>query len=84
VDDRLGAELRHRVAGLCQIHPRRDYLHGVQNILKDRYDLQMTSASYEVTDATIDSQLVSLQSAGIDVLMTVAGPKFAAQSIRRG
>jgi branched-chain amino acid transport system substrate-binding protein len=39
--------------------------------------------SYEVTDATIDSQLVSLQSAGIDVLMTVATPKFAAQSIRK-
>ena len=43
----------------------------------------MTSASYEVTDATIDSQLVSLQSAGIDVLMTAASPKFAAQSIRK-
>jgi branched-chain amino acid transport system substrate-binding protein len=61
----------------------KDYLHGVQNILKDRYDSQVTSASYEVTDATIDSQLVSLQSAGIDVLMTAASPKFAAQSIRK-
>jgi branched-chain amino acid transport system substrate-binding protein len=61
----------------------KDYLHGVQIILKGRYDLQVTSASYEATDATIDSQLASLQSAGIDVLMTVAGPKFAAQSIRK-
>jgi hypothetical protein len=51
-------------------------LRGVQTILQDRYDHQVTSASYEVTDATIDSQLVSLHSAGIDVLMTVAGPKF--------
>ena len=55
----------------------------MRDILKDRYDQQVTTASYEVTDATIDSQLVSLQSAGIDVLMTVATPKFAAQSIRK-
>ena len=54
-----------------------------RDILKDRYDKQVTTASYEVTDATIDSQLVSLQSAGVDVLMTVATPKFAAQSIRK-
>ncbi len=61
----------------------KDYLRGVQDILKGRYDHQVTAVSYEVTDATIDSQLVSLQSAGIDVLMTVAVPKFAAQSIRK-
>ena len=41
------------------------------------------AVSYETSDATIDSQLVSLQSAGVDVLMTVATPKFAAQSIRK-
>jgi branched-chain amino acid transport system substrate-binding protein len=61
----------------------KDYLNGVRDILKDRYEHQVTSVSYEVTDATIDSQLVSLQAAGIDVLMTVASPKFAAQSIRK-
>jgi branched-chain amino acid transport system substrate-binding protein len=61
----------------------KDYLNGVREILKDRYDHQVTSASYEVTDATIDSQLVTLQAAGIDVLMTIASPKFAAQSIRK-
>ncbi len=61
----------------------KDYLHGTRDILKDRYDKIVTSASYEVTDATIDSQMVSLQSAGADVLMTVASPKFAAQAIRK-
>ena len=30
------------------------YLHGVQNILKGRHDLQVTSASYEVTDGHND------------------------------
>jgi branched-chain amino acid transport system substrate-binding protein len=61
----------------------KDYLRGVRDVLKERYDRQVTSVSYEVTDATIDSQLVTLQAAGIDVLMTVASPKFAAQSIRK-
>jgi branched-chain amino acid transport system substrate-binding protein len=61
----------------------KDYLRGMRDVLKDRYETLVTSASYEVTDATIDSQLVSLQSAGVDVLMTVAVPKFAAQSIRK-
>jgi branched-chain amino acid transport system substrate-binding protein len=61
----------------------KDYLHGTRDILGDRYDKMVTTASYEVTDATIDSQLVSLRSAGADVLMTVASPKFAAQSIKK-
>jgi branched-chain amino acid transport system substrate-binding protein len=61
----------------------KDYLTGVRDILKDNWNKQVTTVSYEVTDATIDSQLVSLQTAGIDVLMTIATPKFAAQSIRK-
>lgn len=61
----------------------KDYLRGVRDVLNDRYDKQVTSVSYETTDATVDSQLVSLQSAGADVLMTIATPKFAAQSIRK-
>ncbi|WP_428484178.1 ABC transporter substrate-binding protein [Rhodopila sp.] len=61
----------------------KDYLHGVRDVLKDRFDKQVTTASYEVSDATVDSQLVSLQSAGVGVLMTIASPKFAAQSIRK-
>src|SRR5262249_52277716 len=40
-------------------------------------------ASYEVTDPTVDSQVVGLQSAGADTLLTAATPKFAAQTIRK-
>lgn len=61
----------------------KDYLRGVRDILKGNWDKQVTTVSYEVTDATIDSQLVSLQSGGVDVLMTIATPKFAAQAIRK-
>ncbi|WP_158925734.1 ABC transporter substrate-binding protein [Acidisphaera sp. S103] len=61
----------------------KDYLHGVRDVLKDGYDKRVTTASYESTDATVESQLVTLQAAGVDVLMTIASPKFAAQSIRK-
>ena len=61
----------------------KDYLTGFRDVLKDRFDKIVTLASYETTDATIDSQLISLQGAGINVLVTVAIPKFAAQTIRR-
>jgi branched-chain amino acid transport system substrate-binding protein len=61
----------------------KDYLHGVRDVLKDSYDKRVTTVSYESTDATVESQLVTLQAAGVDVLMTIASPKFAAQSIRK-
>jgi branched-chain amino acid transport system substrate-binding protein len=61
----------------------KDHMRGVRDVLKDRYDRQVTSASYEVTDPKVDSQLISLHAAGAEVLMTFATPKFAAQSIRK-
>jgi branched-chain amino acid transport system substrate-binding protein len=39
--------------------------------------------SYEVTDPTVDSQIVSLQSSGDTVFYDVTTPKFAAQAIRK-
>jgi ABC-type branched-subunit amino acid transport system substrate-binding protein len=40
-------------------------------------------ATYETTDPTLDSQIVSLQSSGADVLFDNSTPKFAAQAIRK-
>jgi len=40
-------------------------------------------ASYEVSDPTVDSQIVALQSAGVDTVLIGATPKFAAQAIRK-
>jgi branched-chain amino acid transport system substrate-binding protein len=61
----------------------KDYLTGFRDVLKDRFDKLVTTASYEVADATVDSQLISLHEAKIDVLMSAATPKFAAQVIRK-
>jgi branched-chain amino acid transport system substrate-binding protein len=41
------------------------------------------AASYESTDTTVDSQIVTLQASGADVLLTAAIPKMAAQTIRK-
>ena len=41
------------------------------------------TASYEVSEPTVDSQVISLQASGADVLLIAASPKFAAQAIRK-
>ncbi|MBR0661366.1 ABC transporter substrate-binding protein [Neoroseomonas oryzicola] len=61
----------------------KDYVTGVKDVLGARFDQMVTTASYEVTDPTIDSQVVSLRGTGADVLVTAATPKFAAQTIRK-
>jgi branched-chain amino acid transport system substrate-binding protein len=61
----------------------KDYLAGMKDILGDKFASMVTTASYETTDATIDSQIVSLQSSGADTLLVAATPKFAAQAVRK-
>ena len=43
----------------------------------------VAEAGYEVTDPTVDSQIVKLQASGADIFVNVATPKFAAQAIRK-
>jgi hypothetical protein len=40
-------------------------------------------ATYEVSDPTVDSQIVTLQASGADIFVDITGPKFAAQAIRK-
>jgi ABC-type branched-subunit amino acid transport system substrate-binding protein len=61
----------------------RDYLAGLKDVLGDKYDSVVTSATYEISDPTIDSQIVKLKASGADVFVIAATPKFAAQSIRK-
>jgi ABC-type branched-subunit amino acid transport system substrate-binding protein len=39
--------------------------------------------SYDVSDATVDSEIITLQATGADVFLNLATPKFAAQAIRK-
>jgi ABC-type branched-subunit amino acid transport system substrate-binding protein len=61
----------------------RDYLAGLKDVLGEKYDQVVTAATYEISDPTIDSQIVKLKASGAGVFVIAATPKFAAQSIRK-
>lgn len=62
----------------------KDYMKGLVDGLGDKAKTMVAQhLTYEVTDPTIDSQLVSLKSAGCDVFVSITTPKFAAQAIRK-
>ena len=61
----------------------KDYPAGVKDVLGADFDKMVKTVSYEVTDATIDSQALALKEWGADTVLTVATPKFAAQMIRK-
>ena len=61
----------------------KDYLTGLKEGLGDKAKMIVAEATYEVTDPTVDSQIVQLQASGADVFVNIATPKFAAQAIRK-
>jgi ABC-type branched-subunit amino acid transport system substrate-binding protein len=62
----------------------KDYLEGFREGLGDQVDsLIVVEAPYEVTDPTIDSQIVQLKNSGANVFFNISIPKFAAQAIRK-
>jgi branched-chain amino acid transport system substrate-binding protein len=62
----------------------KDYLKGLKDGLGQKAAAMIVAeASYEVTDPTIDSQIIALKSSGADTLVSFASPKFAALSIRK-
>jgi branched-chain amino acid transport system substrate-binding protein len=62
----------------------KDYLIGLKDGLgADKAGMVIKEASYETSEPTVDSQIVTLQGSGPDVLLIAATPKFAAQAIRK-
>jgi branched-chain amino acid transport system substrate-binding protein len=62
----------------------RDYILGLKRGLGDRAATMIVSSqTYNTTDPTVDSQVVSLKTAGADVFLIFAVPRFAAQAIRK-
>lgn len=61
----------------------KDYVNAFKAFLGKDYDRKVVSASYEVTEPTVDSQITTLKSSGADALMIAGTPKFAAQAIRQ-
>jgi branched-chain amino acid transport system substrate-binding protein len=61
----------------------KDYLKGFEDGLGDKKSLIVMKQSYEVTDPTVDSQIVNLKNSGANVFFNITTPKFAAQAIKK-
>jgi branched-chain amino acid transport system substrate-binding protein len=61
----------------------KDVLAGFKEGMGDKAKQIIAEASYEATDPTIDSQMVTLKGSKADAFVNIATPKFAAQAIRK-
>jgi branched-chain amino acid transport system substrate-binding protein len=62
----------------------KDYLKGFKDGLGAKAaSLIIASESYETTEPTIDSHIVTLKASGADVFFNITTPKFAAQAIKK-
>jgi len=62
----------------------KDYLQGVmQGFGAQAGQLLVMQQSYEVSDPTVDSQMVALKNSGANVFINISTPKFGAQTIRK-
>jgi branched-chain amino acid transport system substrate-binding protein len=62
----------------------KDYLKGLEDGLGAKAKAMIVAkASYETTDPTVDSEIVSLKASGANVFVNITTPKFAAQAIRK-
>ena len=62
----------------------KDYLKGLKDGLGAKAATMIVAEeSYETTEPTIDSHIVTLKSSGADVFINITTPKFAAQAIKK-
>jgi len=62
----------------------KDYLNGIKAGLGDKAGTMVVAeASYEVSDPTIDSQILKIRDAGADLFFSASTPKQAAQAIKK-
>jgi branched-chain amino acid transport system substrate-binding protein len=62
----------------------KDYLKGFEDALGDKAKTMIVAKqNYEVTDSTLDSQLMTLKASGADTFVNMTAPKFAAMVIKK-
>jgi ABC-type branched-subunit amino acid transport system substrate-binding protein len=62
----------------------KDYVKGLKDGLGDKAaKMIVAEAPYELSDPTIDAQMVKLKSSGADLFYNMTTPKFAAQAIKK-
>jgi branched-chain amino acid transport system substrate-binding protein len=62
----------------------KDYLNGIKAGLGNKAaSMVVAEASYEVSDPTVDSQILKIKDAGTDLFFSASTPKQAAQAIKK-
>jgi branched-chain amino acid transport system substrate-binding protein len=62
----------------------KDYAKGfIDGLGEKAKTMVVNQATFEITDATIDSQVFAAKASGADVFFNIASPKFAAQAIKK-
>jgi ABC-type branched-subunit amino acid transport system substrate-binding protein len=61
----------------------KDQVKGLRDGLGDKANMIIADKSYEVSDPSIDSQIVALHDSGADTFFSWAAPKGSAQAIRK-
>jgi ABC-type branched-subunit amino acid transport system substrate-binding protein len=61
----------------------KDQFKGLKDGLGDKANMIIADKSFEVSDPTIDSQIVALHDSGADIFFSLATPKGSAQAIRK-
>ena len=61
----------------------KDYVKGLKDALGAKASLIIAEASYELSDPTVDSQMVTLRASGADLFYNITTPKFGAQAIKK-
>jgi branched-chain amino acid transport system substrate-binding protein len=61
----------------------KDYWEGFKHGLGKDANKVVKHVTYEVTDPTVDSQIIQLKDSGANVFFNISIPKFAAQAIRK-
>src|ERR1700744_2258698 len=61
----------------------KDYVKGLKDALGAKASMIVSEASYELSDPTLDSQMVKLKSSGADLFYNITTPKFGAQAIKK-
>jgi branched-chain amino acid transport system substrate-binding protein len=75
-------------AKMCVIYQNddfgKDYVIGLKEALGEQYDkVVVKEVPYEAGAPSVDSEVVSMQAAGCDTLLTATTPKYGAQVIRK-
>jgi branched-chain amino acid transport system substrate-binding protein len=61
----------------------KDNLIGLKDGLSEKVSMIVAEAPYDLSDATVDSQMVRLKASNADVFFNLSTPKFAAQATRK-